>query len=166
MTSLRRIGAIIAALGTPLTLPTVVMAQATDPALGPRTEVTATIRLPTSSLIFEGEGLQALDDSGHFAIGVHLPQKGLRAEECDTPFLTIGMGTINKLPGEWDDNDRAAIQRSAKAYQALTHPTSKTVTIKLRNFSEYLGVSRFDVDAKLCILSIDDTDDAVTPALK
>lgn len=163
MTTLRRIGVVIGALGTALALSSPIMAQSTDPAMGPRTEVTATIRLPVSSLIFEGEGLQALDDSGHFAIGVHLPQKGLRVEECDTPYLIVGMGTINKLPREWDDNDRAAIQRSAKAYQALTHPTSKTVTIKLRNFSEYLSVSHSGVDAKMCILSIDDTDDAVTP---
>lgn len=128
-----------------------------------RKVVTATLRVPRSALVFNGKGLFPVDDTGHFAFGIRLPQKNLHAEKCDTPFLVIGMGTIRNVPDEWTDEDRATYMRDRKAYQGLTQSLGDTVAIKVENFADYLSVGRSGVDAKLCILSVADRDDAVIP---
>ena len=122
-------------------------------------ERTATITVPSSALVFDGPGLLPPDTEGHFAIGIRLPQPSIKAANCETPNLIIGVGTLNKPETDLTEADRKTIARNKHYYDRLIVASSQSipVSIALRNRSAYLVVNNGVISAPFCTLSIDES---------
>ena len=120
-------------------------------------EVAATLLVPGRDLVFAGPGLQPPDATGHFAIGIRLPQPGLRAERCETPNLIAGVGTINALPDQLTLQQQAIVARNAAWYDRLRAAAARDETVRLtfRNDQPYLHLDGTTLVAPYCTLSID-----------
>jgi hypothetical protein len=119
----------------------------------------ATLSVPGSALVFDGLGLQPPDGEGHFAIGVRLPQPLVKASRCETPYLIVGMGTLNKPEDQLTAADRKIIADHRGTYDRLVadsrHDT--VVSIPVRNRAAYLAVTSSGISAPYCTLSIDES---------
>ena len=119
---------------------------------------TASLSVSGASLIFTGPGLQAPDAEGHFAIGIRLPQRQIAATGCETPYLIVGMGTLNKPENELTAAERAIVQRNVGYWRQLVGESQRgaPVEIPVRNDDHYLKLVRDKVVAPYCTLSIDE----------
>jgi hypothetical protein len=117
----------------------------------------ATLLVPGQDLIFVGSGLLPPDPEGHFAIGIQLPQPKIKAEHCESPYLIVGLGELNKPLDGLTAADQRVIAHNIAYYDQLVAAakSSTVVHISVRNFARYLRVSRGLVNARYCMLSIE-----------
>lgn len=122
-------------------------------------ERTATLTVPGSALVFDGPGLQPPDTEGHFAVGIRLPQPSIKATNCETANLIIGLGTLNKPEDQLTDADRKIIAGNRSYYDRLVAASGHgdPVAIPLRNRSAYLAVNNGVISAPYCTLSINES---------
>lgn len=118
----------------------------------------ATLTVPGSALVFAGAGLLPPDSEGHFAIGITLPQPGIRADRCESADLIVGLGTLNKPEADLTDADRRVIAHNVRFYNDLVARAKQgdRITLPVRNDPLYLRVSNGTVIAPYCTLSIDE----------
>lgn len=119
---------------------------------------TATLNVPASALVFTGDGLQAPDAEGHFAVGIKLPQLSIRTANCDSDNLIVGMGSLNKPQANLTAADLQTIARNRDYYSKLVAAAKLgvAVAIHVRNKPDYLAVTNGVVFARYCALSIDE----------
>jgi hypothetical protein len=122
------------------------------------TEQTAMLSVPASAILFSGEGMQPPDDEGHFAIGIKLPQPKLKARNCDTETLIVGMGSLNKPKDELSPADRKIVAADKAYYDSLVAAAKQggTINIPVRNQPDYLKIANGVIVASYCLLSIDE----------
>jgi hypothetical protein len=118
---------------------------------------TAELTIHGGDLVFSGAGLLAPDTEGHFAVGIRLPHAGIQANRCETPYLILGIGTLNKPITALTEQDRQVIDRNVRLYERLRAAVQQRSTVRLpvRNDAAYLRVEGTTVVAYYCMLSID-----------
>jgi len=118
---------------------------------------TATLRIRGDALVFDGVGLQAPDAEGHFAIGARLPLPRVKALNCETPYLILGLGSLNKPENQLTEQDHALIDKN-KAYWEYLRGLAELktpISIRVSNNCAYLKVVSGGIIATYCTLSID-----------
>lgn len=115
----------------------------------------ATLAIPANALVFSGDGLLEPDDEGHFAIGVQLPQLTIKATHCETPYLIVGIGTLNKPASELTAADQKRIGQNKAYYTWLKNVKDGTLNIPVNNDAKYLKIKNGVIYATHCVLSID-----------
>jgi hypothetical protein len=125
------------------------------------TEQTAILTVSSSALVFSGDGLQPPDSEGHFAIGIKLPQASIKATHCETPYLIVGMGTLNRPEDSLTQAEKNAIERNNTRYRMLLAVSKKEeiIRIPVRNNSTYLKFVNNQIIVPFCMLSIDEGSD-------
>lgn len=113
------------------------------------------LTIPAHALIFSGPGLLGPDEEGHFAIGIELPQPAIKATRCETPYLILGIGTLNKPANELTASDQKRITQNKAYYIKLMGAKDKTLNIPVSNDAKYLKIKDGVVYAAYCTLSID-----------
>lgn len=120
-------------------------------------DTSAILTVPGSAIVFVGDGLQAPDQEGHFAIGISLPQFSVRTGHCDTPYLIVSLGVRDAPMANLSAADPTMIARARGTYDQLRAAAAQggTVELAIRDAPQRVSSSGGVVTTPGCALSMD-----------